>query len=70
MDPDSPAEKAGLKVGDVIVEIRDSKVNDYRSIQTILDRLDLRVGDKLSMKVFREGEVLSYDLHLEEVPRR
>ena len=70
MDPDSPAEKAGLKVGDVIMEIKDSKVNDYHSIQTILDRLDLRVGEELSMKVFREGQSQSFTLLLEEVPRR
>ena len=68
MDEDSPAEKAGLKVGDVITEISGSPVQNYHSIQTILDRVDLRVGDKLPMKVYREGKTINVEVLLEEVP--
>jgi serine protease Do len=70
LDPKSPAQKAGLKVGDVILEIAGTPVQNYQSIQTILDRVDLKVGQKLPMKVFRDGKQFSVEMLLEEVPQR
>jgi serine protease Do len=70
MDPGSPAEKAGLEIGDVILDIGGYPVENYRSIQSILDRVDLRVGDQLSMRVYREGKTSEFNVLLEEVPER
>ncbi len=68
IDPGSPAEKAGLEVGDVIVEMGGYPVQNYQSIHSILDRVDLRVGNWLIMEVFRDGKTLDIKLLLEEVP--
>jgi len=66
--PGSPAQKAGLKVGDVITEIAGITVQNYRSIQSIMDKVDLRVGDRLPLKVFRDGKAVKINVLLEEVP--
>jgi serine protease Do len=68
IDPGSPAEKAGLEVGDVILEMGEYPVQNYQSINSILDRVDLKVGDWLPMEVFREGKTVDVKLLLEEVP--
>jgi serine protease Do len=68
IDPQSPAQKAGIKVGDVVTEIAGTKVRNYRSIQSIMDKVDLRVGDKLPMKVYRDGKMQDINVLLEEVP--
>jgi hypothetical protein len=43
-------------------------VQNYQSINSILDRVDLKVGDWLPMEVFREGKTVDVKLLLEEVP--
>ena len=68
IDPGSPAQKAGIKVGDVVMEIAGTTVRNYRSILSVMDKVDLRVGDKLSMKIFRNGKVQDFNVFLEEVP--
>jgi len=66
--PGSPAQKAGLRVGDVIMEIAGIRVQNYRSIQSIMDKVDLRVGDKLPLKISRDGKTMMMNVLLEEVP--
>jgi serine protease Do len=70
IDRKSPAEKAGLKVGDVILEIGGSPVQNYQSVQTIMDRMDLKVGQRLPMTIYRDGKTMNVQLLLEEVPQR
>ena len=70
IDPKSPAEKAGLKVGDVILEISGSPVHNYQSVQTLMTRVDLKVGQQLPIKVYREGKSITVQVLLEEVPQR
>ena len=49
--PNSPAEKAGLKVKDIILEINNEKITPEKTIQDFLE--DLAVGDVLRAKVLR-----------------
>ena len=70
IDPKSPAEKAGLKVGDVILEISGSPVHNYQSVQTLMNRVDLKVGQRLPITVYREGKSITVQVLLEEVPQR
>jgi serine protease Do len=49
---DSPAEKAGLKAGDVIVAIADEPVTDNSDIGYILE--DFKDGDEVVVKVIRD----------------
>ncbi len=50
---DSPAEKAGLLSGDVILEIDGQKVNTPNHLQSIIAQK--RVGQDVQLKVFRDG---------------
>jgi S1-C subfamily serine protease len=62
--PDSPAEKAGLKgvaqtargisLGDVIIEINTTPIDDYDDLYNTLDKL--HPGDQATVVVLRDGE--------------
>lgn len=61
-----PAEKAGIKAGDVIVEMDNIKVsNPYELFAQILRH---SVGDKVTVKIYRNGEYLTVTLKLVEAP--
>ena len=56
---DGPAERAGLRAGDVITHFDDEPVSDVRL--SMLDVELLRPGDKLKVTVARGGTVLDFD---------
>ena len=60
----SPEQKAGLEATDVIIGMNDRKVHSTRDIQNILRNSDLRVGDRLELRIIRNGKVrkISYEL--------
>lgn len=63
--PNSPAEKAGLQVGDVITTIDDKPVRDVRAVK---NRIGLvRLGQKLNMTVIRESKTISISAVIEEL---
>jgi serine protease Do len=53
--PDTPAAKAGLKAGDVIVEYAGIAVNNPQDLQVIVERSKL--GHRHELKVVRDGEM-------------
>ncbi len=62
----SPAEKAGLRVGDIIAEVNGQKIvseNDYFTAVS-----ELRPGDSLKLKVYRERKLVDIQLKLEKRP--
>ena len=63
---DSPAERGGFKVGDIILEVNGEKVDDEASLVSIIE--DARVGDVLGTKVYRDRQTLSLKLKLEKQP--
>jgi S1-C subfamily serine protease len=61
-----PAEKAGIKAGDVIVEMDNIKVkNPFELFAQILRH---NVEDKITVKLYRNGEYLTSTLELVETP--
>lgn len=63
---DSPASKAGLSVGDVIVGIDDQEIGTMG--QLVRQLYQYRAGDKIDLKVMRNGENKSMNVILEKVP--
>lgn len=57
VNPDSPAAKAGLKTGDLLLEINGEKITDASQVKNIVSLI--RVGSSLSMKVLRKGQTLN-----------
>ncbi len=62
----SPAEKAGLKVGDIILEANGMKINSDQDFLALL--VDARAGDTIRMKVYREKKIIEVALKLERRP--
>jgi len=63
---DSPAEKAGLRVGDVIVEYDGVRVSDVNKFRWLV--ADSPVGEEVDLKVLRDGRERTMDLALIERP--
>ncbi len=65
VEANSPAEKAGLEPIDIIFEIEGTKIPDTRFITTYFQNRDLRVGDTLHGKIFRQGKEQKFEMRLE-----
>jgi len=52
----SAAEGSGLEPGDVILTVNGEPVNKPRDIGLVIKDNDLRSGDKVTLKIFREGK--------------
>lgn len=62
----SPAEKAGLRGGDVITQVDGTKVDEGRSLNTLLGRH--AIGDEVDLKVRRDGRDQNIKVKLEAAP--
>lgn len=60
---DSPAEKAGLKAGDVITRLDDEKITDADDLISALR--DYEDGDKVTLEYVRQGKNASVQVELE-----
>ena len=69
VEPNSPGEKAGFQVADVIMAINHQSVNNYNAVRSYLENEDLRVGDELTFTVYRDSKSLDLYLQLAEMPR-
>lgn len=62
----SPAEKAGLKEGDVILECNGTKLEDPSDLQKIV--IGVPIGTTLKLKILRENKVISIDIKTDKMP--
>lgn len=62
----SPAEKAGLKRGDVILEVDGKTVNDAESLRNIVAQRE--IGSHMTIKIIREGKPISLTAKVSELP--
>ena len=63
VSPVSPAEKAGLKKGDVIFKLEDVEVTNLKEYSNVLK--SFKPGDTISMEYKREGKSYSTSVTLE-----
>lgn len=61
----SSADKAGLKPVDIIFEIGEIRITDVRSIKSYFTSRDLRIGDTIRGKYFRNGKEYEFKMILE-----
>ncbi len=61
---DSPADKAGLKAEDIILEVDGIKITEARSLLSIVQKHS--VGDTLNLKILRDDKEIMISVTLEE----
>jgi serine protease Do len=64
--PESPAEKAGLKAGDVIVKIDGKEVDELSDVKDVVS--SSKKGDRLKLMVLRDRQEKEFTLEVEETP--
>jgi len=64
--PGSPAEKAGIKVGDIIIEVNGKKIKDVRDLQFTI--MKIKPGTKVTITVLRDGKKLKLKALIGEYP--
>ncbi len=62
----SPAQKAGLKLGDVILSINEKQAFNF-SLQQLMHLFYAKSGKSIRLKVDRNGEILIFKFQLEDV---
>lgn len=62
----SPAEKAGLKIGDIIIEADGQKVESMDDLNKIKNAH--QIGDKITLKIYRDSKEFTVELLLAEQP--
>jgi len=63
----SPADQAGLKVGDVIIKIEGHRIRNTRDIWAVLENIDAKAGDVLKLTILRKSKMLTLELKLGEI---
>jgi serine protease Do len=66
VSPDSPAEKAGLKVGDVILDINGAAVTERNQLRMQVSMMN--PDQNVKLKVFRNGQNVDLTVRLSEMP--
>ncbi len=61
---DGPAEKAGIKVGDVIVRVDGKKVQSTGEISELIQ--DKKKGDRVKIEVIRDRKSMSFEVTVDE----
>jgi serine protease Do len=63
---DSPADKAGLRQGDIVTKINDEELTSDNVLATILSKYN--IGDKIYITYVRDGQTKTTDATLEVAP--
>lgn len=67
VEESSPAEKVGLKHGDILLEIEKREINSIEDVQKILSKKSS--GDKLNVKIWNKGKTNKHTIVLAERPQ-
>lgn len=66
LTPGAPAEKSGVKRGDIIIKVDGKAINTSRDVQRQV--LTRRVGDTVSLELWRDGKTVSLSAKTAELP--
>ncbi|MCX8164031.1 MAG: Do family serine endopeptidase [Aquificaceae bacterium] len=64
--PGSPADRGGLKVGDIVAEVDGQRMSEVRELQFRIMRTE--PGKEIGLKVIREGKEISLKIRVGEMP--
>jgi serine protease Do len=64
--PDSPADKAGIQSADIILELNHQKVSSSDQIRNAIAKM--KVGDKITLLVWRNGNLQPFSVTLGDRP--
>lgn len=67
VDPNGPAGKAEIKEGDIITEFGGTKIDIQNTFISLLSKK--RVGEKVSLKIIRDGKEMTIEITLTERPQ-
>ena len=67
VDQDAPAGKAGLTIGDVLLELNGQAVERPETLRPLLAEM---VGKKVAARILRGGQLLTLEIAVAERPRR
>ncbi|MEW6609538.1 MAG: DegQ family serine endoprotease [bacterium] len=63
--PNSPAEKTGLKMGDIILTVEGKEISTPQELQKEI--LKRKTGDTVKLEVLRDGNILSFEVKLAQL---
>jgi len=66
VEPDSPAAKGGVKVGDVIVSMDGKQVNEFKDLPRLV--ADIHSGTEAKVKVLRQGKPETLNIEIGTMP--
>jgi serine protease Do len=68
VERDSPADRAGLQVWDIILTVNGKKVSMVDDIWNVINENDVKGGDELRLAILRKNQKYDAKLRLERVP--
>jgi hypothetical protein len=63
-----PAEKAGVKDGDVVLKVDSNDISDIKSSSEAMNLLSGKAGEKISLTVKRGDQILTFEIEREPSP--
>lgn len=66
VDDNGPASKAGIKQGDIMMEIDGQKVKNVTQLRNVV--AGIKPGQTTKVKVFRDGQIKNIDVKIGELP--
>ena len=64
--PDGPAQKAGLRRGDLVIGVGDQRVSDPQNLLEVVDAA--RIGAPLPLKLLRSGKEITLSVKPAPLP--
>ena len=64
VEKNSPGDKSGVKVGDIILKVEDRKVNSGKNIKKVIDEGFHRTGDIIKLIILRNEKSREFELEL------